>query len=80
MRIQRLASMLLCCLLWAIPLISQVQKPASPPPTRTQGVPTTTTDPDPMRDRINRDLARKANEARQQALKNDSAKLLQLAE
>ena len=79
MRTQRMAWLLSACLMLAI--VGQAQTPPPRPPLpRDRGATNPTTgDSDESQERMARDLAKKANLARQAVLKTDTDKLLKLA-
>ena len=81
MRPIRIAWTLSLCLLFAIPGNAQTATPRPTPPTGPPGKMETipATDADESRERLARDMAKKANLARQALLKTDTDKLLKLA-
>ncbi len=74
MRSQRVVWTLFICLLFAIP--GRAQAPIPPP---RPASPPATGDLDESQERLARDIAKKANSARQAVLKSDTDKLLKLA-
>jgi hypothetical protein len=81
MRAKRMAWTLSICLLVAISGSAQTSTPRPPtaPPILNGGSPPASGDADQSRDRLARDMAKKANLARQAALRSDTDKLLKLA-
>jgi len=77
-RPQSIAWTLSICLLFAIPGKAQTQAPSPVPPGRVDSSPANA-DADESRERLARDLAKKANQSRQAVLKADTDKLLKLA-
>jgi hypothetical protein len=67
---------LFICLLTTVPSFGQTQPPR---PIPQKDVGNTPFDEDEARNRITREMAKKANEQREAALKNDTDKLLKLA-
>ncbi|MGA9307871.1 MAG: hypothetical protein WBW31_20900 [Candidatus Sulfotelmatobacter sp.] len=78
MRFQPIAWTLSLCLLFAIPAKAQAPPPSSRPLGRADSVPATS-DAGEAQQQQARDLAKKANLAREAALKADTDKLLKLA-
>jgi|GEM_PF-346136 hypothetical protein len=77
-RSQSIGWTLSICLLFAISGKAQTQAPSPVPPGRTDAGPANA-DADESRERLARDLAKKANQSRQALLKADTDKLLKLA-
>jgi hypothetical protein len=77
-RPQSIAWTLSICLLFAIPGGAQTQAPSPVPPGKTDAGPPNA-DADESRERMARDLAKKANQSRQATLKADTDRLLKLA-
>ncbi|MGA8503410.1 MAG: hypothetical protein WB683_17795 [Candidatus Sulfotelmatobacter sp.] len=80
MRPRRIAWTLSLCLLFAIPGKAQTQNepPRAIPPVRGEPAPAGG-DADDAQERMARDMAKKANQSREAALKADTDKLLKLA-
>ncbi len=78
MRPQSIAWILSLFLLFAIPGKAQTQAPIPVPPGRADSGPPSA-DADESRERLARDLAKKANQSRQAVLKTDTDRLLKLA-
>lgn len=79
--------MRLHCMAWTISLLllfamrgSAQDFPKKPPPPPSGKIDIPTTDADENRERLAREIAKKANVARQATLKNDTDRLLKLAE
>lgn len=78
MRIQRIVLLISVCFL--VGGVADAQRQASPPPPpNVENTPTPQTDADEAQQRLALEMAKKANLARQAALKADTDKLLQLA-
>ena len=80
MRLNRMAWLLFLCV--ALTICSSLKsycQQGGPPIPSNRGVHLPPTDEDEARDRITRDMAKKANQERQASLKSDTEKLLKLA-
>jgi hypothetical protein len=76
-RIERIAFIVFVCFL--VVGVAEAQRQAPPPPPNIEMAPVPRTDADEAQQRLAREMAKKANLARQAALKADTDKLVQLA-